>query len=285
VFTAILAFGAVAVAPAAARTGGGGRSPFAEPSVRRYLAHRRGNVTAAVYDVRTGVSYVYRPTVHERTASIVKVDILATLLHEAQARGGWLSPGEAALAQPMIEVSDNDAADALWSMAGGADAIGPFDRGIGMSHTAPNANGHFGLTWTTAPDQIQLLRQVMLPGDVLSRRARRYEYELMRHVTSSQRWGVSAGVPHDATVALKNGWLPVQAGWQVNSIGSIRGSGRDYLVAVLTDDDPSWDYGIATIQRLSAATWRALGRGTTGAVLTTDRGRRRAPGRWDRRRR
>jgi beta-lactamase class A len=233
-------------------------NPFSQHAVRGYLAHRGGNVTAAVYDVKTGVSYFYRPTVHEQTASIVKVDILATLLDQAQRQRRRLSSTVTSLAPAMIEVSDNDAAQQLWDLAGGATGIAPFDLDIGMTHTTPNANGYFGLTWTTAPDQIKLLRQVMLPGGVLDLSSRKYEYELMLHVTPSQRWGVSAGVPHNATVALKDGWLPQEAGWQVNSIGSIVGSGRHYLIAVLTDDDPSWDYGISTIQYLSAATWRAL---------------------------
>jgi beta-lactamase class A len=256
---------------AGARTAGHARSPtspFAARSVRTYLAHRGGNVTAAVYDVTTGATYLYRPTVHERTASIVKVDILATLLHEAERSGHGLSAANTALADPMIEVSDNDAANQLWSIAGGADAIGPFDEEIGMGQTTPNVNAHFGLTWTTAPDQIKLLRQVMLPGGLLDPSARRYEYEVMLHVTPSQRWGVSAGVPDNATVALKNGWLPVRDGWQVNSIGSVVGNGRHYLIAVLTDDDPTWDYGISTIERLSAATWQALAQRRTGAVFT-----------------
>jgi beta-lactamase class A len=242
--------------------------PFAQRSVRSYLAHRGGNVTAAVYDVTTGATYLYRPIVHERTASIVKLDILATLLHEAETSGHGLSAAETALAEPMIEVSDNDAANQLWSMAGGAEAIRPFDQEIGMGQTSPNADGHFGLTFTTAADQIKLLRQVMLPGGVLDPSARRYEYELMLHVTPSQRWGISAGVPATAAVAIKDGWLPVRDGWQVNSIGSVVGNGRHYLIAVLTDDDPTWDYGISTIERLSAATWQSLAQRPTGATFT-----------------
>jgi hypothetical protein len=250
--------GRVASRQRSGRRHGAATNPFAQRAVRRYLSHRVANVTAAVYDVRTDVSYLYRPRVHEQTASVVKVDVLATLLHQAQSRGQGLSAAETGLAPPMIELSDNDAAQQMWDLAGGAGGIGQFDQSIGMTQTAPNVNGYFGLTWTTAPDQIRLLRQVMLPGGVLDRSSRNYEYELMLNVIPSQRWGVSAGVPAGARVALKNGWLPKQSGWQVNSIGSIVGSGRRYLIAVLTDDDPSLDYGIATIQHLSASTWQAL---------------------------
>ena len=64
------------------------------------------------------------------------------------------------------------------------------------------------------------------------------------------------------TVALKNGWkyLPTCARqdescpWQVNSIGWVRGKGRNYVLAVLTTDDPAGpgtaglDYGITTVE-------------------------------------
>ncbi len=58
----------------------------------------------------------------------------------------------------------------------------------------------------------------------------------MEHITPDQDWGVSGGVPHNVTVALKNGWLPTgeYGSWEINSIGWVRGDRRDYLIAVLT---------------------------------------------------
>ena len=159
----------------------------------------------------------------------------------------------------MITQSDNDAAEDLYDDIGGWNAIGPFDASIGMTHTTPNAQGYFGETYTTAADQITLLKQVMLPGGELSLASRQYEYELMRHVISSQRWGITGGVPSTATVAIKNGWLPESTGWHVNSIGRVQGDGRDYLIAVYTSFDSSWAYGIDTIERIAASAWQAMG--------------------------
>jgi beta-lactamase class A len=227
-------------------------NPFASPGLRHYLSGRAGNITAAVYDIDTGRTYLYRPGVREQTASIVKVDILATLLHETQTRGG-LSGGDAAVAQGMIEASDNDDATDLWNDEGGAAAVHHFDEEAGMRQTSPSLS--WGLTTTTPLDQLKLLRIVMLPNRLLRTSSRVYEYELMRHVIPSEDWGVSAGVGANAKVALKNGWLPLPGGWQVNSIGQIVGSGRRYLLAVMTDEDPSEDYGIATIERISATVW------------------------------
>ena len=49
----------------------------------------------------------------------------------------------------------------------------------------------------------------------------------MENVAPDQRWGVSGGVPAGVTVALKNGWLPLNdanTDWQVNSVGWVSGA-------------------------------------------------------------
>ena len=219
----------------------------------------RVEITAGVYDIETGQEYLLNPQDTEKTASTIKVDILATALHLAQLQHHPLPADEAAAALPMIAKSDNDAAADLYRDVGGWDAIGPFDRSIGMTHTTPNDQGHFGETYTTAADQLTLLKQVMLPGGELSLASRKYEYELMRHVINSQRWGITGGVPSIATVAIKNGWLPETSGWHVNSIGRVNGDGRDYLIAVYTSFDSSWAYGIETIEHIAATAWQAMG--------------------------
>jgi beta-lactamase class A len=229
-------------------------SPFA--GLGRYLARRAGRITAALYDARTGRTWLLHPAVSQYTASIVKVEIMGTALREAQSAGGGLPAAEAGLLPPMIENSDNDAATTLLGDVGGAEAVTRFDQSAGMRHTRfstlPLIPGTpwpgWGLTTTTALDQVALLRRFAFPNRDLSDRSRSYGLALMEHVEAGQNWGVSAGTGAGTTVALKNGWLPLSgAGWQVNSIGWISGRGRDYVLAVLTDHDPSEAYGIATI--------------------------------------
>ena len=58
---------------------------------------------------------------------------------------------------------------------------------------------------------------------------------------------------------MKNGWLPVGGGWTVNSIGWVSGFGRNYLIAVTTQGDPSMGYGIDSITMVAAAAWNTLG--------------------------
>jgi len=246
--------------------GAGGSQADAFGTTGAYLRGRAGTVTAAVYDMRTGQTWTLGGGRPQAEASVVKLDILETLL----ARGGGSVPaGDQRLAKAMIEDSDNDAATSLWDAAGGASGIGRYNSAAGLAHTKPSscvecagfAWPGWGLSTTTPADQITLLRQLVGSGTLLSSGARSYALSLLENVTPDQRWGVSAGVPSGVTVALKNGWLPLNAAntdWQVNSVGWISGDGRDYLLAVLTTADPSEQYGITTINALSTRVWSAL---------------------------
>jgi len=220
-----------------------------------------------VYDLSTRQFWAIGPGTPQAEASVVKVDILETLLTQQSA--GELSGTDQALAQSMIEDSDNDSATDLWDAVGGAGGIRSFDAKAGLADTTPSpcvecagfAWPGWGLTTTTPADQIALLRQIAVPGGLLSTAERGYVAQLMENVTPSQRWGVCADVPPQVTIALKNGWLPLNdAGtdWQVNSVGWVSGLGRDYLIAVLSTGNPTEQYGIDTIDQLSGAVWRQL---------------------------
>ncbi|HEY3881303.1 MAG TPA: serine hydrolase [Trebonia sp.] len=235
-----------------------------------YAAGRAGSVLAAVYDVRTGQTWRLGTGQPQAEASVVKLDILETLL--ARRDGAALGRGDQTLAQAMIEDSDNDAATSLWDKAGGASGLSAYDDQAGLTSTTPSpcvdcagfAWPGWGLTTTVPYDQLTLLKQLIVPGQrpLLSDTARSYALSLMENVAPDQRWGVSGGVPAGVTVALKNGWLPLNAAntnWQVNSVGWVSGDGRDYLIAVLSTGSPTEQYGIDTINDLSARVWSALG--------------------------
>ena len=214
------------------------------------LGARAGVVSASVLDLTTGDSYQYRPGQLGITASIVKVEILGTLLSEAQAEGRGLTATEEATATSMIEVSDNDSATALWDEVGGAPAVAAFDRSVGMTSTTPSSA--WGLTETTTADQIDAARASGPAEPRAVGRLAPYEIGLMEHVTPSQAWGVSAGIAPGTIVALKNGWLAIGSGWVVNSVGWVDGGGRDYLIAVTASGDPSMGYGIDSISMVAA---------------------------------
>jgi hypothetical protein len=158
----------------------------------------------------------------------------------------------------MIERSDNKDAQQLWHEVGGSAGVGAFNASAGLTDTEPNAAGYWGISTTSALDQIRLLHELAVTPSVLDGAARAYGLHLMENVEPDQAWGVSAGVAPSATVALKNGWLPTTGGWEVNSVGYVKGEGRSYLIAVLTADDPDEAYGIDTISRVSETVWHHL---------------------------
>ena len=227
------------------------------PAIAQFVAGRSDNVTVAVEDLATGAILQYRPGAVENTASTLKVDILATLLARAQSEGRFLTPAEQSLAVPMIEESLDSAANILWEELGPA-AVGALERQAGLTSTVPATDGVWGTTTTTALDRVDLVKLLVQPNGVLSDQSRAYVLDLMEHVTPSQDWGATGGVPPGVTVALKNGFAVID-GWQVNTEGWVHGDGRDYLIGVLTNGNVSEDYGIDTVNVISSIVWQDMG--------------------------
>jgi beta-lactamase class A len=252
---------------AAAVPGAGAPFPFAG-ALQSYVASRSGRVSVAVFDATTGATYSYNAGTQHVTASIVKVAILGTLLRQAQDAHRALTSTERSVATLMITQSDNNAATTLWNEVGQGPGVKAFMNLVGMPSTTPGTDGLWGLTSTNAPDQVRLVRTVAYPNAVLADSSRAYMESLMRAVTPSQKWGVSAGVAAGTSVALKNGWLPRTDGWVINSIGHIRGGSRDYVVAVLQSGDPTMSYGITTAQQISGMVWLRLSADFNGDGLT-----------------
>jgi hypothetical protein len=248
------------------------RSPFA--GLARYVASTHYYITAAVYDRQTGQTWVLNPHpgVAEHTASIVKVEIMGAVLKKADDAGGDISPTELSLLQTMIENSNNDSATTLWYDAGGPSAIQSFDDSVGMTGTTasqlqwiPGSTDLPGWGWTTttALDQVKIVRDFAYPNSLLTANNRHYGLSLMENVESDQAWGVSGGVPAGTTIALKNGWLPLDLGddsnWQIDSIGWIDGHGRNYVIAVLSQGGALMQDGINAIDYISGKVYAALG--------------------------
>jgi hypothetical protein len=235
-------------------------NPLGSAAMRRDIAGRQGDISIAVENLLTKRIFLWNEQERAQTASIVKADILEILLYQAQQANAPLSDGTADEVQGMIENSNNDDASDLWAQVGGAPAIAAYDKLVGMTDTVPAGGGYWGETITSARDQIRLLQQLVDTHSLLNSASRRYQLGLMESVEADQQWGVSGGVPSGVSVALKNGWVPLTSDtdWEVNSIGRIKGDGRDYLAAVLTAHDPSEQYGIDSIEGISALIWSAL---------------------------
>ncbi|MEU0849843.1 serine hydrolase [Streptomyces flaveolus] len=213
-------------------------------------------VSVAVLDPESGESATYGAGAFD-TASIVKVDILAALLLRAQDAGRSLTAEEKAYAVDMIENSDNDAATALWQMIGAAPGLDAANERFGLTATEGGDGPLWGLTRTTAADQVALLRQVFgAEGSALGEDSRAYLRELMGRIAEDQRWGVSAAADGaDGAWALKNGWLrrSTTGLWVVNSIGRVTSGGHDRLVAVLSRGSATQEAGVSLTEAAARA--------------------------------
>jgi hypothetical protein len=221
-----------------------------------YVAKRHGAIAVAVWDGVAKDLMVVHPKLRGRTASIVKVDILETLLHKT---GGHLSEEQRETATSMIENSDNDSATDLWDQDGAAPGVHAYNDDLGLKQTTPNVD--WGLTTTSAADQVTLVRELLHTSTLLTSWSRHFQRTLMRHVEADQQWGISAGPPKTAVVGIKNGWLPVTEDnnkWAVNSVGWVNGGGKHYVIAVLTQHEPSMGYGIDTIEHISRTVWKHM---------------------------
>ncbi len=211
-------------------------------------------ISVAVLDPDSGEGASYGGGAFD-TASIVKVDVLAALLLQAQDAGRTLTSEERTYAAAMIENSDNDSTSALWRTIGTADGLDAANERFGLTGTAGGDGPLWGLTQTTAADQIALLRQVFdAEGSELSEASRAYVRGLMERIAVGQRWGVSAAAD-GAGWALKNGWLrrSTTGLWVINSIGRVTAGGHGYLVAVLSRGSATREEGVALTEAAARA--------------------------------
>jgi beta-lactamase class A len=255
-------------------------SPSADPAiavraqVASYLASSGTHAALALLDQDTGEKLYYQESQQFDTASIIKVDILATVLYQHQQSGKTLTTSEASEATKMITQSDNDAATDLWNDIGGGKGLAAANKVFGLTQTVPGSGGYWGLTKTTAADQLRLLQVISNPeGNApaappagappataaghgtpgpLDAASCDYLFSLMNRVEKDQRWGVPDAASKQATnVYVKNGWLSYSADnykWIVNSIGRIIEPGHDWLVVVLSNYHPSMDNGVDQIE-------------------------------------
>ncbi len=155
----------------------------------------------------------------------------------------------------MIRNSDNAAANLLWREIGQAPGLEAANKRLGLTSTKGGHGRKWGLTRTTASDQIRLLHSVFdgaatsKTGSPLNEESRTYIQILMSRIASDQAWGVSTA--SGAEYALKNDWLQRATSglWDVNSVGRITVDGHHYLVTVLSDGSASMSDGISLVER------------------------------------
>lgn len=210
-----------------------------------------GGLSVAVKDRRSGRVWTYNAGMRNECASIIKVLILASVCWRAQAAGRGLTAWEQGQASIMIRYSDNTAATNLWRSVGGAPGVQAMANRLGMYQTRTSTA--WGLTTTSAYDQMLLMNEICWNGRVLRSGHRSYIISLMGSVSTGQRWGVGS---YGAS-QVKNGWLPYNGQWRINSIGHVGGNYRNHTLAIL-QRTPTMEIGVNVANRVAATLYNHL---------------------------
>jgi beta-lactamase class A len=222
------------------------------PDVRRaaeFAATRGESVSFAVVDSR-GRTHGFRARVPYQSASLTKAMLLAAYLDRVGSQS--LDPATRQRLGAMITYSDNDAADAFYATVGDAGLQAVAER-AGMRDF--RGAGFWSEAWITARDMARFMSR-------LEHRAlgahRKFAMRLLAGVVSSQRWGIPEAAGDAWSVWFKGGWRASVGGQLVHQAALLRGGGRKLAIAVLTDAQPTQQYGTETVRGIAA---RLLARG------------------------
>ncbi|MEA2297619.1 MAG: hypothetical protein QOF77_555 [Solirubrobacteraceae bacterium] len=213
----------------------------------RFLAGRAGATAFAVVDDKGRLHGV---RVHRRfnSASVVKAMLLVAYLERLAAQHRGLDPASRGLLYPMIHVSDNAAASAVFAIVGDA-GLEQVARQVGMTDFA--ASGWWGFTQISAADQARFF---YVQDRLIAPQFDPYARGLLSGISGDQSWGIPAAARPRFRVFFKGGWLPSQG--LVNQAARLEGPGATFALAVLSTAGPSMAYGEQTIEGVARAVLR-----------------------------
>jgi hypothetical protein len=215
-------------------------------SAAAYLRKRTGYTSFAVIDSegRMHGSHIHRTFV---TASVIKAMLLVAYLRKVAGAHRRLAATDRSLLQSMIHISDNDAATDVWERDGDQ-RLRALARKAGM--TDFSIEGEWGDAQLSAADQARYFFEM---DSLIPARFRHLADHLLSHITGYESWGIPAVArPRGWTVYFKGGWRGTERGQLVHQIARLRKPHGRVAIAVMTDGDPSMEYGIETIQGVAS---------------------------------
>jgi Beta-lactamase enzyme family len=209
-----------------------------------YAQRRSGSVSYAVVDTDGRL----RGHAEDRgfvSASVIKAMLLVAEVRRLEREGAPLDSGTRGLLRAMITYSDNDAADAIYARVGD-EALFDVAGDIGMSNFT--VAGYWGNARVTAADMALLFSAIerLLDGP-----HREFALGLLGSVIEEQSWGIPAVARPAWAVRFKGGWRSTDAGQLVHQAAQLRRGERELSIAVLTDGQPTHEYGVATVEGIT----------------------------------
>jgi hypothetical protein len=207
-----------------------------------WLEGRAGVTAVAVVDT-SGALRGWHQDQRFVTASVIK----AMLLVEYLRTHATLSPWAVSTLTPMIERSDNTAAEAVYGVVGDAHL---YSLAKAADMTRFSIAGVLFGAQLTAADQARFFYR--LPS-LVPKAHRAFALYLLSHIASYQSWGIPATArPLGWQVWFKGGWRGTSIGQLVHQVARLSRGPRTFSMAVFTNGDPSQGYGIQTIAGVTA---------------------------------
>jgi len=212
---------------------------------RRYINGRRGRTAFAVIDTKGRLTGL-RTRDRFVSASVVKAMLLVGYLDSIEREGAKLTPRARDALDKMIRRSDNKAATAFYS------AIG--NNGLYRVAQRARMDRFFVVnTWAsaqiTAADQARFFLRI---DRLTPAKHRAFVRKLLSTIVSSQSWGVPKASRPRYDTFFKGGWRRTALGRLVHQGALLEEDNRRLSIVVLTDGNPTMDYGENTIEGVTA---------------------------------
>lgn len=228
-------------------------------AVQRYLK-ARGAVNSWSLIDSWGRVHGFAPHRVYVSASLVKAMLLVSYLRGIGHR--LPDAGERAVLGQMITVSSNDAADTIYYRVGDA-ALYRLAKAVGMrsfSVAGYWANAHF-----SAEDQARLFNRI---DKLVPKRSRAYALGLLSSIVSYQRWGFSRfAAAAGFRTFFKGGWRGTGLGQLVHEAALFERRDTRVSMAVLTDGNPSHEYGTETLRGVAERVFRRRAKRARAGVM------------------
>jgi hypothetical protein len=212
-------------------------------AARRYV-RRRALSSFALIDTRGRLDGF---ALHRRyiSASVSKAMLLVAYLRRIGPRRP--NAAERATLGPMITMSDNNRADAVYARVGDGGLLRVARRARMRDLTVA---GYWASVFFSAADQAGFFRR--LPS-MVPPRSRPYARRLLSSIIPAQRWGFSrVSVQRGWRTFFKGGWRQTERGSLVHEAARFERGRQHFALAVLTDGNPSHAYGTATLRGVAA---------------------------------
>ena len=220
-----------------------------------WLQHREGHTAFAVVD-SSGRELGLNEHDHFLSASVVKAMLLVAYLRNLAAQHQSLGPLSKGLLFPMINQSDNTAAESVWHIVGDA-GLEDVAQASGMT------DFDMGPDWAneevTAADQARFFFNM---DSLIPRRFRGYARSLLSGVEPAESWGIPQVARPAWKVFFKGGWRGTEDGQLVSQIARLQQGHR--RVAMMTYPTRPW----STAKRRSKESPRRLASARARARLS-----------------